>query len=117
MRRCAGRPPPGRSPTGSTGVTPGPTTGSARAPLPTSPTPPVRVETGRLVLRRPRADDAAAIFARYASDPAVTRWVGWPRHTAVDQTQGFLAFAASEWARWPAGPYLIERRGDGLLVG
>ena len=82
------------------------------------PTPaPERIETDRLVLRRPRLADAAAIFARYASDPEVTRWVGWPRHTAVEQTEGFLGFAADEWVRWPAGPYLIERREDALLIG
>jgi RimJ/RimL family protein N-acetyltransferase len=82
-----------------------------------SPSAPDRIDTDRLVLRRPRAGDAAAIYARYASDPAVTRWVGWPRHTAVEQTEGFLGFAAGEWTRWPAGPYLIERRADGLLIG
>ena len=37
------------------------------------------VETARLVLRRPQAGDADAILARCASDPEVTRLVGWPR--------------------------------------
>ena len=37
------------------------------------------VETERLVLRRPTAADAPAIFARYASDPEVTRYMAWPR--------------------------------------
>jgi RimJ/RimL family protein N-acetyltransferase len=78
---------------------------------------PDRFDTDRLVLRRPRAEDAAAIFARYASDPEVTRWVGWPRHMAVEETRAFLGFADAEWERWPAGPYLIERRADGVLVG
>jgi RimJ/RimL family protein N-acetyltransferase len=81
------------------------------------PSAPDQVETERLLLRRPRAGDAAAILARYAGDPAVTRWVGWPRHTSIEQTQGFLGFAAAEWDRWPAGPYLIERRRDRLLIG
>ena len=63
------------------------------------------------------ASDATAIFARYASDAEVTRWVGWPRHTAIADTEGFLGFSEAEWARWPAGPYLIERRADGVLVG
>jgi RimJ/RimL family protein N-acetyltransferase len=35
-----------------------------------------RVETERMILRMPRRDDADAIFARYASDPDVTRYMG-----------------------------------------
>jgi ribosomal-protein-alanine N-acetyltransferase len=76
-----------------------------------------RIETARLVLRRPRAEDAAAIFARYASDPEVTRWLGWPRHSSVADTEGFLAFDEGEWTRAPAGAYLIEARDGGALLG
>jgi [ribosomal protein S5]-alanine N-acetyltransferase len=76
-----------------------------------------RIETDRLVIRRPRADDAAAIFARYAADAEVTRYLSFPRHLSIDQTRAFLDFAADEWRRWPAGPYLIEDRADGRLLG
>ena len=34
------------------------------------------LETGRLLLRKMRLDDAGAVFA-YASDPEVTRYVLW----------------------------------------
>jgi ribosomal-protein-alanine N-acetyltransferase len=78
---------------------------------------PDRLQTARLILRRPRGLDAPAIFARYASDADVTRWLGWPRHTALADTEGFLGFCDSEWSRWPAGTYLIERQADGVLVG
>ncbi|MEO5823368.1 MAG: GNAT family protein [Vicinamibacteraceae bacterium] len=78
---------------------------------------PERVETSRLILRRPRTADARAIFERYASDPEVTRWLGWPRHTTITDSEGFVAFSEAEWERWPGGPYLIERRADGVLVG
>ena len=80
-------------------------------------TAPDRFETDRLLLRRPRPDDAAAIFNRYASDPEVTRWVGWPRHRTIADTEGFLAFCEAEWARAPGFAYLIERRADGALLG
>jgi methylisocitrate lyase len=79
---------------------------------------PASIETERLLLRRPRAGDAEAIFTRYASDPEVTRFLSWPRHGSVADTQAFLAFSDAEWERWPAGPYLIVARGDcGLLGG
>jgi RimJ/RimL family protein N-acetyltransferase len=75
------------------------------------------VVTSRLILRAPRDSDAEAIFRRYSSDPEVLRYVGWPRHTAVDDTRQFLQFSHSEWQRWPVGPLLIEDRVSGQLVG
>jgi len=78
---------------------------------------PSGIDTARLTLVRPDHGDAAEMFARYASDPEVTRFLGWPRHRAVADTEAFLAFSASEWQRWPAGPYLIRSRADGRLLG
>lgn len=78
---------------------------------------PERFLTPRLVLRRPRPADAEAIFARYASDADVTCLLSWPRHTSIDDTRAFLQFSEAEWERWPAGPYLLESREDGTLLG
>ena len=75
------------------------------------------IETSRLRLRKPHASDARAIFDRYSSDPRVTRYLGWPTHLTIDDTDAFLAFCHAEWARWPAGPLLIESRADGRLLG
>ncbi len=77
---------------------------------------PERLETERLVLRRPAAGDAEAVFS-YAGDPRVTRYVGWPTHRSLDDTRAFLDFSDAAWARWPAGPYLIVLRSDGAPVG
>lgn|SRR5689334_10881795 len=76
-----------------------------------------RLETERLVLRRPRADDAPAIFARYAADPEVTRYLSWRRHHSIEDTEIFIAFSDSEWARWGIGPYLAFSREDETLLG
>jgi ribosomal-protein-alanine N-acetyltransferase len=78
---------------------------------------PPLVETSRLVLATPAATDAALIFQRYASDDNVTRYLGWTRHRAVEDTQRFLAFSAIQWEREGAGPYLIWARADGQLLG
>ena len=75
------------------------------------------IDTPRLVLRRPTPGDAACVFARYSSDPDVTRFVGWPTHRSVAETETFLSYSESEWQRWPAGPYLIVARDDGRLIG
>jgi RimJ/RimL family protein N-acetyltransferase len=78
---------------------------------------PERLETIRLILRRPRREDADAIFARYASDVEVTRRVGWPRHESVDASRGFVEMSDADWQRWPAGAYLVESRESGTLLG
>lgn len=64
-------------------------------------------ETERLTLRRPGAGDAEEIFARYAGDARVGKYLAWPIHKSVDDTRLFLNFSDAEWAEWPAGPYLV----------
>lgn len=80
-------------------------------------TAPEALETERLLLRRPAAGDAEAIFARYAGDDEVTRYLGWPTHRSVRDTERFLEFADLEWGRWPAGPYLVFSRAERRLLG
>ena len=63
-----------------------------------------RIETARLVLRRPGGADADAIFSSYASDPEVTRYLAWPRHLTIEATRRFLEFSDDEWTRWPPAP-------------
>ncbi len=78
---------------------------------------PELIETARLVLRKPASTDGKAIFWRYASDPEVTKYLGWPRHRSLEDTEAFLAFSDAAWERWPAGPYLIESRAGHQLLG
>ena len=78
---------------------------------------PIQLETTRLILRQPLMRDAVEILERYAGDAEVTRFLGWPRHRSVQDTEAFLQFSAQEWDRWPAGPYLIISRAEGQLLG
>ena len=71
---------------------------------------PEKIETARLLLRRPVPGDAAAVYTRYASDEKVTRYIGWPRHRSISDSEKFLAWSDAAWERWPAGAYLIESR-------
>jgi ribosomal-protein-alanine N-acetyltransferase len=74
---------------------------------------PETIVTPRLVLRRPVAADAQAIFQRYAGDPAVTRYMSWPTHRGVADALQFVVSSDDEWATRPAGPYLAFTRGEG----
>ena len=63
------------------------------------PRPPTTFATARLVARLPRADDAPAVFAAYASDPAVTRYLTWPDYERVEPLAAFLQEAAANWEK------------------
>jgi RimJ/RimL family protein N-acetyltransferase len=76
-----------------------------------------RIETQRLILRRPVLADAESIFTRYASDPEVTRYVSWPRHVSLADTLAFLESRDAAGSASPAGAYLIFSRADGTLLG
>ena len=78
---------------------------------------PERVETARLVLRRPQEGDAEAIFSGWANDPVATRYMAWPRHRSIEDAHAFLEFSHSEWDRWPGGPYVAELQATGELIG
>lgn len=80
-------------------------------------TPLREITTERLLLRAPRPEDAEAVFARYASDPEVTRYVGFPRHRSVQDAQAFIQLALAEWADGNPMAYLAFSRDDGRLVG
>jgi ribosomal-protein-alanine N-acetyltransferase len=76
---------------------------------------PETIETERLELRRPLPADAPVIYTRYASDADVTRYLGWPRHTALDDTRVFIGFSDGEWRKWGCGPYLTFSHAGDLL--
>lgn len=48
------------------------------------------IETERLILRRFEPSDAPAMFANWASDDEVTKFLTWPTHADVSVTEGIL---------------------------
>jgi ribosomal-protein-alanine N-acetyltransferase len=72
------------------------------------------IRTARLRLRPPALDDLEAVYA-YASDPAVVRYMGWPRHTSRGMTRAFLRSRAVEFAERGTGTFLVEL--DGAVIG
>ena len=78
---------------------------------------PERIETARLVLRRPRPDDADAIFEGYAQDPLVTRYMMFRPHTSVDTVRDFVGAAIEHWNRGTAFAYAITLKSSSELMG
>ena len=69
------------------------------------PRPPETFTTPRLVARLPRPEDAAAVFAAYASDPEVTRYLSWRYYTEVEPLREFLRRVRHTWETDDGGQY------------
>ncbi len=52
---------------------------------------PERLETERLTLRPIARGDAPAIFAGYAQDPEVVRYLNWRSHRRLAETEAYVA--------------------------
>ena len=59
--------------------------------------PPEMFKTERLVLRKPRLEDAPDIFQGYATDPDVTRYLAWKPNHVVEETRQFLERCLAGW--------------------
>ena len=57
-----------------------------------------RLETPRLLLRPFVLEDAAAMYANWASDPEVTKYLCWPTHASVEVSQAVLADWVSHYS-------------------
>jgi ribosomal-protein-alanine N-acetyltransferase len=75
---------------------------------------PSRYETERLLLRWPVEANAEEIFARYASDPAVTRFLTWAPHASLDNTLEFLQRTRADTSLFN---WLVYLRDGSQLLG
>jgi [ribosomal protein S5]-alanine N-acetyltransferase len=78
---------------------------------------PEQIETERLLLRKPRPDDALAIFEGWAQDPEVTRYLTWPPHRRIEQTGAFVQSCLEAWEHGTRFPYMISHAQTGEVIG
>ena len=79
--------------------------------------PPEIIETNRLQLRLPALEDADAIFAEYAQDIDVTRYLTWRPSAAVDETRRHLELSLAAWKEGKAFHWAITRKEDSRFLG
>lgn len=79
--------------------------------------PPERIATDRLVLRKPRPEDAPAIFEGWAQDEEVTRYLTWRPHERIEQTREFIQRCLSAWEHQTRFPYMITLKETGQIIG
>jgi len=78
---------------------------------------PETIETSRLILRKPRLEDAREMFEAYASDPEVTRYLTWLTHTSVEQTRDYLQRAIAGWEKSDTFTWVITLKPACELIG
>ncbi|MFT3800290.1 MAG: GNAT family protein [Burkholderiaceae bacterium] len=71
---------------------------------------PERLQSPRLVLRRPLASDARAIFESYTQDIEVARYLVWRPHGSLAETETFIAACIQAWNDRMRMPYILALR-------
>src|SRR5437867_10215145 len=79
--------------------------------------PPETITTPRLVLRKPRMDDAPRILSQYAQDATVTKYLVWRPHTIIEDTHAFLKHCLENWSGDRDFAWVIGSKADGVLMG
>lgn len=75
------------------------------------------LHTPRLCLRRFVPGDAPAMYAGWASDAAVARFMRWQPHNSVGETRGLLEEWAAQYAHGSFYNWAVVRQADGALMG
>lgn len=74
------------------------------------------IETERLILRKPRLEDAADLAVAYA-DPEVVRFMGDGSTATREQVEDGIHQWLERWESWGMSLCSLERREDGRIVG
>lgn len=79
-------------------------------------TPPDSIAGAQVRLRRSTPADSEAVF-RAASDAEVMRYMEWPAHTSVADTEAFMGGCAARWSTGAEYHWVIEDSAGGPLLG
>jgi RimJ/RimL family protein N-acetyltransferase len=79
--------------------------------------PPEQISTERLLLRKPRMDDAPAVFDGWAKYPEVTRFLTWHPHQSIEQSASLMKRSIDGWDGNENFRYLLEIKESGALAG
>ncbi len=73
--------------------------------------PPERIDTERLILRKPLIEDTPSLFAAYMQDPEVTRYLRWQPHKELSEAQDFIRGCICAWKDETRFPCVITLKG------
>ena len=75
------------------------------------------LETSRLRLRRFTMGDAPKMYENWASDPEVTKYMPWPTHTSLADTESVLTRWVEEYEKPDRYEWCIELKETGEPIG
>lgn len=75
------------------------------------------IETERLLLRRLLPGDAPQMYANWASDPAVTKFLRWEPHKSEDETRALLTAWAELYANEDYYQWCLVEKSSGQAIG
>ncbi|MAF82909.1 MAG: GNAT family N-acetyltransferase [Gammaproteobacteria bacterium] len=78
---------------------------------------PEEIETPRLLLSAPVADDAGRIFSAYAQDQEVCLYMTWKPHESEATVCEFVQDCIHDWVSGSRFAYIIRYRDSNLLIG
>ena len=75
----------------------------------------VELRTKRLLLRRYRPEDAAALYRKFGCDPEIARYTGWNPYETEEMTRKTVADRIVKYTEEHAYGWAIEHEGE--LIG
>lgn len=77
----------------------------------------VPLETPRLILRRLLPQDAPQMYANWAADPAVTKYLRWPPHKSEAETRALLTAWAELYPNDTYYQWCLVEKASGQVFG
>lgn len=75
------------------------------------------IETNRLILRPYNKGDISSVFYKWASDPENTKYVSWPTHKNVEDSEEYVAFAMESAEKENGCEWAITLKDSGEVIG
>lgn len=74
------------------------------------------IQTERLILRKLVKEDGEDMF-KYASEPAVSRFMPWEAHKTIEDTKGFVDLILNAYEQQRKLTWAIELKETGQMIG
>ena len=75
------------------------------------------LETERLILRQFQIEDVPAVFETWASDPEATRYMSWPTHQSMKDTENYIEFTREMYEKKTGCDWAITLKDTGKVIG
>ena len=76
-----------------------------------------KIETGRLILRQAKIEDAESMFRNWANDPDVTKYLTWQPHGNIEVTKAVLTGWVESYEKDDYYQWMIVLKETGEPIG